>query len=486
MTTSERAEVLVVGAGPCGLVAGLSLARYGIDVLLVEQRPQGSSLSRALVISTRGMELLRRFGLEDDVRAGAADVDPTAMVTPTLASAEGTVMPLGFPSDEEAAKVSPTRPSWTPQDHHVNHEPLLLAHLQRQPSARVRFGTELLGLDQHDDGVLAVVRDEDGERREVAARYVVAADGAHSCARRELSIAMEGPDDLEAYERVEFLAALDAAVGDRRHALYVLRHPEVEGAVLARRGRQDRWGLSRERPAGHPGITDLGDDDLVALIRTATGVADLAVTLERRSSFTFAAQVAERYRNGRCFLIGDAAHRMTPRGGTGMNTGIQDAFDIGWKLAWVLRGWAPTELLDTYEDERRPIALHNVGRAASAGGARRTTDEALPWDLGDRVAHHWLDRGGDRVSTLDLIGDGLTLFTATDDPRWPAVVGQTGFTAPVEVVVIEQPEAAAALDLGAEAGLLVRPDGHEVGRWAAPDAEAIPGTGWLSGPPGAA
>jgi len=420
---------------------------------------------------------MRRFGLEEGVRAGAADVDPTALVTSTLASSDGVVMPLGYPSDDEAARVSPTRPAWAPQSH---HEPLLLAHLQAAPSATVRFGTQLLALEQTGDRVRATVTDRaSGDTQQIEARYVIAADGAHSAARREMAIAMEGPDDLAVYERVEFVASLNDAVGARCHALYVLKHPDVDGSVLARRGREDRWGLSRERPAGRPGLDNMSDADLVAMIRTATGVEDLDVTVERRSGFTFAAQVAERYRRDRTFLIGDAAHRMTPRGGTGMNTGIQDAFDVGWKLAWLLKGWAPVGLLDTYENERRPIALHNVGRAGSPGGARRTTDEALPWDLDDRIAHCWLDQAGEQVSTLDLIGDGLTLFAATDDSRWAGQVEQTGFAAPVHVAVL-QPRAAVAVDLGSTGALLVRPDGHEVARWTAPDAAPRPGVAWLA------
>ena len=255
---------------------------------------------------------------------------------------------------------------------------------------------------------------------------------------------MEGPDDLAVFERVEFRAALDYAVGERRHALYVLKHPAVDGAVLARRGREDRWGLSANDRLTSLVWTTSAEDDLVAMIRTATGVADLDVAIERVSSFTFAAQIARRYRSGRSFLVGDAAHRMTPRGGTGMNTGIQDAFDVGWKLAWVLHGWAPEHLLDTYERERRPIGLHNVGRAGEAGGAQRTTNEALPWDLDDRLAHYWLDNDARRVSTLDRIGDGLTIFAAVVDPCWVDVVGQIGFTAPLDEVVVDAGAAAGA------------------------------------------
>jgi len=476
VAAASDVDVLVVGAGPCGLVAGITVAGYGLDVLVVEQRDGGSSLSRALVISTRGMELMRRIGLEGAVRAGAADVDPTALVTRTLTSSDGVVMPLGYPSDAEAAVVSPTRPSWTPQSH---HEPLLLARLEASP-ATVSFGTELVGLRQADERVQATLLDRgSGEQRHVNARHLIAADGGHSTVRALLGISMEGPDDLAVYERVEFIANLDDAVGNRRHALYVLKHPSVDGAVLARRGREDRWSLSRERPLDSPGMDELRESELVALLRTAIGVTDLDVAIERLSSFTFAAQIAERYRHVRCLLIGDAAHRMTPRGGTGMNTGIQDAFDLGWKIAWALRGWAPPHLLDTYEIERRPIALHNIGRASSAGGARRTTDEALPWDLDDRIAHCWVDHGRQRVSTLDLIGDGLTLFTANDDPRWPNVAAATAFDAPVEIVSVHS-DVATALNLGPTGAVLVRPDGHEIGRWTAADAQPEPGIAWLA------
>jgi putative polyketide hydroxylase len=473
----ESVTVLVVGAGPCGLVAGITLARYGVDVLVIEQRDGGSSLSRALVISTRCMELMRRFGLEERVRAGAADVESTALVTRVLASSDGVVMPLGYPSDDEAARVSPTRPAWAPQSH---HEPLLLARLQSAPSASVRFGAELLALEPAGDRVRATVIDRaTGDLRQIDARYVIGADGAHSVVRREMAIAMQGPDDLDVYERLEFRASLDDAVAARRHALYVLKHPDVDGSVLARRGRQDRWGLSRERPSDRPGMDTLSESELVAMIRTATGVGDLDVTIERLNSFTFAAQIAERYRRDRTFLIGDAAHRMTPRGGTGMNTGIQDAFDVGWKLAWVLHGWAPAALLDTYEDERRPIALHNVGRAGSPGGARRTTNEALPWDLDNRIAHYWLDTAGGRVSTIDLIGDGLTLFTAHDDAHWAGPIGNIGFAAPVNGAALP-PHTAAALGLEPAGAVLVRPDGHEVARWVTPDTTPRPGPAWLA------
>ena len=449
----------MVGAGPAGLVAGITLARYGIDVVVLDKRDGLSGLSRNLVISTRGMELMRRFGLEKAIQAGAADVKIRAWVTHDLACGEGTEMPLGHPSDPEAASASPTRPAWAAQDH---HEPILVEHLRSLPAATVRFGCELLELNQNGKQVEAVVADVGtGIVEHISASYLIAADGAHSAVRDQMGIGMVGPDDLADYERAEFTAPLWAVVGPHRYGLYVITRPDAAG-VLAPRGRDDRWGLSRETPIGTNGLTGLGHEELSGLIRRAVGT-EVRPQIERMSTFTFAAQLAERYAAGRCFLVGDAAHRMTPRGGTGMNTAIQDSFDLGWKLAWVLRGWAGPQLLASYERERRPIAAHNVQRTSEPTGARRETDQALPWDLNGRLPHHWLP-GVEPTSTIDLIGDGLTLLTGPSDSGWARFSESTPPGAPIDVHVLDS-ATADALDLQSSGALLARPDGRELRRW---------------------
>ena len=150
-----------------------------------------------------------------------------------------------------------------------------------------------------------------------------------------------------------------------------------------------------------------------------------------------------------------------------MNTAIQDSFDLGWKLAWVLRGWAGPELLATYEHERRPVAAHNVQRSAEPMGAGREPAAELRWDLGGRLPHCWLD--GDRErSTVDLIGDGLTLLAGPSDPRWLRFAESFKPDAPLDVHVIDA-RTAAALGLQPAGALLARPDGRELRRWASPD-----------------
>ena len=468
---SRTCDALVVGAGPAGLVAAITLARYGIDVVLIDKRSTPSGLSRALAVSTRGMELMRRFGLEQAVRSGAADVKIRAWVTPSLASGQGTEMPLGSPSDAEAALASPTRPAWVAQDH---HEPVMFEYLRSLPSASIRLGCQLLGVTQDDQLVRATVADAGtGAAEGINASYLIAADGAHSTVRGQLGIAMDGPDDLADYERVEFTAPLWQLAGEHRYGLYVITRPDAAG-VLAPRGPGDRWSLSREIPVGTRGLAGLGPGDLTGLIRRAAGTGALRPQIERLSTFTFAAQMAERYAQGRCFLVGDAAHRATPRGGTGMNTAIQDSFDLGWKLAWVLRGWASPGLLASYERERRPVAAHNVRRSSEPAGARQETGQALAWDLGGRLPHHWLASGKQRTSTIDLIGDGLTLLAGPSDPRWGKFAGSTPSTVPVDVHVVDA-GTADALSLPEAGALLARPDGRELRRWTGVDAAAAIG-----------
>jgi putative polyketide hydroxylase len=436
----REVDVLVVGAGPAGLTAAAALRRYGAEVLVLERKARLSAHPRATVVSTRSMELLRSWGLEDAIRAGGIpDVEWLGLVTETLAGADrGRAVTLGLPTKEQAAVLSPTAPLCAPQDH---TEAVLLGYA-RSLGAEVEFGREVLRVDVSDGGAEALVRDG-----VVRARYLIGADGAHSVVRRALGIEMGGPGAVAtASVSVAFTAPLWDLVGEPRYGLYPIVHPEAS-SVFVPSGRGDDWvfgiaaGLLR-RP---------DEAEVTRLIRIAAGVPDLEPRIHRIVTFNFAAEIADRFAQGSAFLVGDAAHRVTPRGGTGMNTAIADGHDLGWKLGWVLNGWAGRELLDTYEAERRPVASHNLERSFDERGSYRDAIDEIHVDLGGRIPHLWLQ---ERTSTLDLVGDGLTLFTAPDaEPPAPPSTA-----APVTVRRLPA-VTARALGIAPGGSLLVGPSG---------------------------
>jgi putative polyketide hydroxylase len=474
---AHRVPVVIVGAGPAGLVAAVTLARQGVASLLLERNPGLSPLPRATAVSTRTMELLRAFGLEAAVRAGQLEIAAVgAWAAETLASPDGDLLPLGHPHFEEAAAASPTTLAAVPQDH---LEPVLLRHLEGLGLTEVRFGTELVALDQDPDGVTVVLRERAaGATRTVRAGYLVGADGAHSSTRTLLGIAMDGPDHLREQLTVLFEAPLGKVVGDRRYGIYLIRHPEA-GGVLVPNGAGDRWLYGREWAPERERLEDYSDERLTGLIRAAAGVADLPVRVVATGAFSFAAQVADRYRDGRVFLVGDAAQRMTPRTGMGMNTAIAEGHDLAWKLAWVLRGWAGPALLDTYEAEWRPVGSRRAARSADPG-PEAPGHEALAEDLNGRLPHAWLPTGnGHPRSTLDLLGPGLTLLTGPVAESWQAGAASLAPHYPLEVHSLD-PSTATTLAVAPDGAILARPDAQIVAHWPTvptdPNAELA---GWI-------
>lgn len=475
MTNDISCDVLVVGAGPAGLSTAITLARTGIDVLVVERHRGTSPFPKATGISTRTMEIFRSWGIEGKVRAGAIDVRPVMIMSRTLTSGQGFVAPFGYPTDEQALAVSPCTPCCCPQDH---LEPVLVEHL-RERGGRIRFGVEVVALTCEPTGVHAELVDlRTGGRNRVLAEYVIGADGPRSMVRSAVGIGIHDMGTIGEFVAVTFRADLARLLPDLPGAINSVDIPGAEG-VFVPTGAGHRWIYAREwQPAAGDQLTDWTADRCLELIRTASGVPDLEPEILSVMPFTMGGHVADSFGGGRAFLVGDAAHRTTPVGGTGMNTAIHAAQNLGWRLGLVLGGWAGESLLDGYEHERRPVGIRNVTRSLRMGPPAPGEDP-LAADLGvhyatsaensgvgTRAPHAWIRFAGQRISTMDLFDGRLTVLTGDAVPsvrRMAARRSAGGM--PIQVVSVgkevQDPdgELGRKLGLGSNDVLLVRPDG---------------------------
>lgn len=350
--------MLVIGGGPVGLVVSGLLSRRGVPNVVVERRSGIRSAPAAHVIRRRSMRILDALGVGDDVRRAAPPL-PLEFITwcATLGGVEIARLDLRPPASDTGER--PPEP-WThcPQN---RLEPILLRSVSRRPEACVARGTECVAIAQKGDAVVARMRGRDGKETRVEAAWAVAADGASSPMRRTLGIPMVGPGPLARFAMVHFEADLEPWIRERPGPIFWILNPESPGALIVHDPARSHV-FMMPRPGFDPDPEDRSPgripERIPERLAAALGVAVKARILSV-DGWSAHVQVAARYREGRIFLVGDAAHRFPPTGGLGLNTGIQEAHELVERLAGVEAG-SSDELLEGYESTCRPAARANA------------------------------------------------------------------------------------------------------------------------------
>jgi len=508
----DAIPVLIAGGGPIGLALAADLGRRGIRTLLVEKGPDRVGTAKMLEVSVRTMELCRQLGIANDVRNWGFPLDhqlDSVFVTTMQGWELGRVITPSLAA-QLALPVSPERGVPCPQ---TSFDPILQRKARSFNNVTLRYETGLVDFVQDEDGVTATLADErTGEREQIRALYLVGCDGFQSTVRSTLGIVVRGNPHIDWSMTIYVRIPQFAALHDKAQAFrYVFVGPEGTWSFLTAVDGRDLFrlqlvGLDEAR---------LSATDIPALMRRAMG-REVPYSIEEKSLWVRKRTVADRFADGRVFLAGDAAHAHPPNGGLGMNTGIQDSFDLGWKIAAVLDGWGDPALLESYDWERRPAAaratqmsLDNYYRLTSAApepaiespgpdgdavrnatGARLVAENEKSWHPigihlgcvyqpspivvpddtpvpaddtidyvpttipGARAPHCWLEPGR---STLDLFGEGFVLLDFTRTDTAPLEEAAARRRVPLTVRRIDHREAARLYE---RTLVLVRPDGH--------------------------
>jgi 2,4-dichlorophenol 6-monooxygenase len=514
--------VLIVGAGPTGLTAAALLGQQGLDCWVIDRRTTTATAPAAHVVNGRTFEVFRSAGVDMAALTAAAqpvaDSDRSVWVHTLFDPRELGALSFGS-QDREMSHLTPT-PLRNLSQHRM--EPILEAHVRQLDGVQIRRGHEWMDFTQDAQGVTSRLRDlATGEVTTVRSRWLLAADGASSAVRRSMGIEMEGPARVAAYLMVHFNAAWRQQV--KPAVLYWTTAPDAGGTFVSH-------GLDTDWVYMQPIFGDAGDpaqytaERCLELLRRATGDETLEVPIRNISLWYMTAQVAQQYRDHRVFLLGDAAHRFPPTGGLGLNTGVQDAHNLVWKLAAVDRGIAGDGLLDTYFIERQPVARRNAdwslvnamklvqvpqalaspddagkpARVAQAIAQQAEHFDSIGLELGfryergavisdgkppppvgnpvrefvpngcpgSRLPHAWIVSPQDGRSTLDLVRPGRFLLVAgAEGAPWLQAARDMN-DAPLDVIQVgrDVPDAegewTTRLGITPGGALLVRPDQH--------------------------
>lgn len=433
--------MLVVGGGPAGLTMSALLGHHGVASVLIERRTGVNPHPRARSVNVRTAEIFRQLGLLQEIEAASL---PEAwsrqmIYTESLAGREIGRTITHVQPVVDGRRVSPAPWLLSSQD---QIEPVIRQRAEADDRCQVRFGVELTGLERIGDrwvARVATASDADGPGERIEARYVVAADGAGSTVRARLGIGLEGPTGLATLINCHFRADLDRWTTDRPAALYWTTHPARN--VFQKIDTSHRWlcQIGYDPRVHRP--TDFTTEVAASWIRTSIGSDDVDLEVIDVIPWTMSSTVAERFGADGVFLVGDAAHQLPPSGGFGMNTAVQDAHNLAWKLAFVLGGRASSELLDSYHTERAPIARYNADRSLdntrNVGRIRRRVEEGgSTREQADAIAAagrygNWLGMDlGLRYEAGCLLADGSDPPTVEDPVSDYVDTGRPGHRAP--------------------------------------------------------
>jgi 2,4-dichlorophenol 6-monooxygenase len=393
--------VLIVGGGGAGLTASMLLSQLGIETLLVSSLPTTSILPKAHVLNQRAMEIFTDVGVADQVYAKSTPAENMA----AMAWYSGFVGPDkdfghmigkvetwgGGYTNLNWMAASPLRTANLPQ---IRLEPILKARAEAMAPGTVRFGHELFALEQDVTGVTAHVRNRgDGSEYTVRSQYVLGCDGGRTIARL-VGVEYEGLGVVAQTATAHVTADLSKLAQDPDVLIRWIWCPAIgEMAVLVPMG-PDRWGPDSEEWVFHvtyqgEGPGDLTDEQIEANMRLALGIGDLPMKIHKITRWTVEGVLASKFRVGRVFLVGDAAHRHPPTGGLGLTSATHDAHNLCWKLAAVLGGHANEALLDSYEAERRPVDARNIQRSLENAMAHFETGRAFGLNREASAEDNW-------------------------------------------------------------------------------------------------